>query len=119
MANKSQWKCALKMTVIVNNLLKLNPSQFQKVIKYALFSSYVIVLKISRECFFFLLLQQLEIRPCYIYIRISKDTNIMISETFMHLQASLFDHNHLWCNIYIIKCITLPLSLSSLYSSLI
>ncbi len=50
--------------------------------------------------FFFLLLQQLEIRPCYIYIRISKDTNIMISETFMHLQASLFDHNHLWCHIY-------------------
>ncbi len=28
------------------------------------------------------------------YIRISKDTNIMIGETFMHLKASLFDRHH-------------------------
>ncbi len=28
------------------------------------------------------------------YIRVSKDTNIMIGETFMDLKASLFDHHH-------------------------
>ncbi len=56
------------------------------------------VLKISRIFFFFFFffffLQQLEIRQCWICIRISKDTNIMIGETFMHLKASLFDHHH-------------------------
>ncbi len=76
-----------------NHLLKLNHSTFQKVTKYALFYSSVIVLKIS-SVFFFLLLQQLEIHPCWICIWISKDMNIMIGETFMHLKASLFDHNH-------------------------
>ncbi len=34
-----------------NHLLELNPSKFQKVTKYALFYSSVIVLKISREFF--------------------------------------------------------------------
>ncbi len=29
-----------------------------------------------------------------IYIWISKDTNIMIGKIFMHLKASLIDHNH-------------------------
>ncbi len=32
-----------------NHLLKLNPFKFQKITKYALFYSSVIVLKISRE----------------------------------------------------------------------
>ncbi len=44
---------------------------FQKITKYALFYSSVIVLKISRECFlfvlYFLLLRQSEIRLCWIY----------------------------------------------------
>ncbi len=31
----------------------LNPSKFQKVTKYALFYSFIIVLKISRVCFYF------------------------------------------------------------------
>ncbi len=44
-------------------MLKLNPSKFKKVTKYALFYSFVIIIKISRECiffsfFFFFLLQQ-------------------------------------------------------------
>ncbi len=42
------WKCALTMTAMENHLLKLNPSKFQMVTKYALFYSSVIVLKISR-----------------------------------------------------------------------
>ncbi len=39
---------------------------------------------------FFLLLQQLEIRSCWI----NKDMHIMIGKTLMHLRASLFDHHH-------------------------
>ncbi len=38
------WKCALTMTAMVK-------SKFQKVTKYAIFYSSVIVLKISREIF--------------------------------------------------------------------
>ncbi len=83
---------------------------FQKITKYALFDSSVIVLNISRV--FFCALQQLDFRSCWICIRVSKDTNIMIGETFMHLKAHLFDHNHS------LHYITLPLALSR-FSSLI
>ncbi len=40
--------------------------------------------------YIFLLLQQLEIRSCWI----NKDTHIMIGKTLMHLRASLFEHHH-------------------------
>ncbi len=53
---------------------------------------------------FILLLQQLDIRLRWICIRICKNTNIMISETFMHLGLVYL--------IIIIHYITLPLSLS-------
>ncbi len=45
------WKCALTMTAMVQSSAQLNPSKFQKVTKYALFYSSVMVLKISREFF--------------------------------------------------------------------
>ncbi len=86
--NMSQWKCALTMTAMVKHLLKLNPSKFQKVTKYALFYSSVIVLKILRFLSFYFAIAAVRDSPV---LDISKDTNIMIDETFMHLKASLFD----------------------------
>ncbi len=58
---------------------------------------------------YFLLLQQSEIRLCWICIRISKDTNIMIGETFMHIKASLFDHHH---SLHHITSVFVPFLLS-------
>ncbi len=45
------WKCALTMTAMVQSSAQMEPSKFQKVTKYALFYSSVIVLKILREFF--------------------------------------------------------------------
>ncbi len=42
------WKCALKMTAMVQSAAQIEPSKFKKLMKYALFYSSVIVLKISR-----------------------------------------------------------------------
>ncbi len=50
--------------------------------KYALFDSSVIV-------FFFVPIAEVRDLPM-----LSKDTNIMIGETFMHFRACLFDYNH-------------------------
>ncbi len=78
------WKCSLTMTAMVKSSAQIEPFTFQKVRKYALLYSSVIVLKISRE---FLLLQQLEIHPCWIYRSGSPEYVIMIGETFMHLRV--------------------------------
>ncbi len=42
------WKCALKMTAMVQSSAQIEPSKFQNVMKSALFLFSVIVLKISR-----------------------------------------------------------------------
>ncbi len=68
----------------------MNPSKFQKVMKYALFYSNVIVLKKK----YLLLCVIAVVRDLPVLEIYGSHTNIMIGETFMHLKASLFDHHH-------------------------
>ncbi len=110
-ANMSQWKCALMMTAMVEPSAQIEPFHVSKDNEIC-FILFFCNCPQHIKSVFFVLLQQLDFRSCWICIRVSKDTNIMIGETFMHLKAHLFDHNHS------LHYITLPLALSR-FSSLI
>ncbi len=68
------WKCALTMTAMVKSSAQLNPSKFQKVTKYALFYSSVIVLKISREICAIAAVRDPSVLD--IMVRVAKDPNM-------------------------------------------
>ncbi len=71
----SQWKCALMMTVMVKPSAQIEPLQVSKGNEIC-FILFLNSLFCNCKVFFFLL-QQSEIRLCWIN-RDSKDTNIMI-----------------------------------------
>ncbi len=107
--NMSQWNCALTVTAMVKPSAKIEPFQFQK-------GNEICCILFFCNCpqnLFFLLLQQ-RFAPAG-YIRASKDTNIMIGETFMHLRASLFDRNH---SLHHITSVFVPFFFFSFFSSL-
>ncbi len=72
--NMSQWKCALIMTAMVKPYAQIEPSQVSKG-KEICFIKFFSVIVLKKKCLF-LLLQQLEIRPCWIYLYGSLKTRI-------------------------------------------
>ncbi len=81
-ANMRQWKC-LTMTAMVKSSVQIEPFQVSKgseICCILLFCNRPQTIK-SVFNFFIDYKNLLEIRSCWICIRISKDMNIMISET--------------------------------------
>ncbi len=91
--NMSQWKCALIMTAMVKPYAQIEPFQVSKG-KEICFIKKNSVIVLKKKCLFFVIAAVRDSPVLDILIWVSKNTNIMIGETFMHLKASLFDYQH-------------------------